>query len=248
MKRVGRSVQMAAGLAALLCLWQILGQTKALGPAFSSLSQVCSTLLDPSRRSLFSSAIAATSASAAWGLLLGGVVGCVAAAVCQAIGAFRRGWDRFAVSVHAIPQIGVAPVLIVTLGRSEAPAALAAMAAFFPAYAAATTAFASSSAVHRDLFSVNGSSRTDRMLRLQLPVAAPGLCDAMRLAAPGAVLGAVLGEWFGAPSGIGLIILSSSQNYQIDQLWASATLATLLAMAGYGAFSVLQVLANRRYL
>lgn len=247
MTKFSRIGQMAVGAVVLLVLWQVLGALKAFGPAFPPLSDVWSTLIAANDRPLFSQAVAATASSAAWGVLLGGGVGCALAALRQTVKAMRDGWDRFAVTVHAIPHIGIAPVLIVTLGRANAPLAIASIAAFFPSYAAATRAFASATPVHQDLFSVLGSSRLRRLLKLQLPAAVPGLCDALRLAAPGAVLGAVLGEWFGAPKGVGLIILSSSQNYQINQLWAAAVLATILAMIGYAVFSLLQAIARRRF-
>lgn len=247
MKAGARGLQIAVGAAVLCVLWEVLGRFHVLGPAFPALSTVVSTILAPYRSGLLLSAVGATAVSAALGLLIGGGLGAAIAAVRQTLISVRPGLDRFAALVHAIPQVAIAPVLIVLVGRENAPIAVASIAAFFPAYAASTRAFAAAAQTAQDLFTVLGSSRRSRLLRLDLPAAFPGLADALKLAAPGAVLGAVLGEWFGAPRGVGLIILSSSQNYDIPLLWAGALLSTLMAMVGFGIFALLQQLATRRF-
>ncbi|MCU1441666.1 MAG: nitrate/sulfonate/bicarbonate transporter permease [Rhodoglobus sp.] len=247
MKRPTRTLQMALGMVALCVAWELIGRLQVFGPTFPPLSTVFGVLFSPDRQRLFSSAIGATGTSAVLGLTIGGGIGILIAAMRQAITATRPGLDRFAAAIHAIPQIGIAPVLIVLLGRDNAPIAVASIAAFFPSYAAATRAFDAALTAHHDLFTVLGSRRSNRLLMLELPAAVPGLADALRLAAPGAVLGAVLGEWFGAPRGVGLLILSSSQAYDIPLLWASALLATVLAMVGFGFFTILQRAAARRF-
>lgn len=242
-----RTLQVVLGAVLLLVLWEVTGRLQLLGMSFPAFTTVVAELFAPHRRVLFGGAIGATASSAALGMLIGGGSGILIAATRQAIRITRPGLDRLAATIHAIPQIGIAPVLIIIFGRSDAPIAVSSIAAFFPAYAAATRAFASAAAAHHDLFTVLGSSRVHRLVRLEFPAALPGLADAARLAAPGAVLGAVLGEWFGAPRGVGLLILSSSQNYDIPLLWASATISALLAMIGFAVFTALQVAAARRF-
>lgn len=245
--RVNRTVQFAAGSLALLALWEIIGRSEIFGPTWPPLSLVAATLLDPANQALFAQAIQGTAWAAGWGMALGAGTALVLAALSHSMKALKEGIDRLAAIVHAIPHIGIAPVLIVSIGRSETPVAIAAVTAFFPAYAAASAAFAAVSSVHQDLFTVLGSGRLSRFRRLLVPEATPGLLNALRLAAPGAVLGAILGEWFGAPSGLGLVIVSSAQNFQIPQLWAAASLATLLAICVFAILSGVQSLARRRF-
>lgn len=241
-----RIAQFIAGLLALAVAWEALGRSGLLGPTWPPLTTTIGTLIDPGRRELFIRAAVATLTSAAIGLAIGAGTALVLAAVHNGLPALRPGLDRFAGFIHAVPLIGIAPILVITVGRADAPAAVASLAAFFPAYATAGSAFHAVPSAHHDVFTVAGSSRSSRLLRLQLPTAIPGLCDALRLAAPGAVLGAILGEWFGAPQGIGLVILSSAQNYQISQLWAAALLSTSMALGIYAVFSGAQLLARRR--
>jgi NitT/TauT family transport system permease protein len=242
-----RTTQIVVSAIVLCALWEIVGRLALVGNSFPALSTVLTTLIDPIRTSLFLRAIGATATSAMVGLLLGAGSGIGIAALRQTFLATRPGLDRFAALIHALPQIAIAPVMMVLVGRENAPIAISAIAAFFPAYAASTRAFAAATQVHQDLFTVLGSSRGDRLRRLDLPTALPGLGEALKLAAPSAVLGAVLGEWFGAPRGVGLIILSSSQNYDIPLLWAAALLSTVMAMVGFGVFATLQKTLTRRF-
>jgi len=77
--------------------------------------------------------------------------------------------------------------------------------------------------------------------------ALPAFADGLRLAAPAAVLGAILGEWFGAPRGIGILIVSSMQNFQIRQLWAAALLAAVVSMIAFALFGALERFVVSRF-
>ena len=77
-----------------------------------------------------------------------------------------------------------------------------------------------------------------RFVSLQLPASLPGLADGLRLAAPAALLGAVIGEWFGAPRGLGVLIVSAMQNYQITLLWSAALLTALSSTIAFGILTV----------
>lgn len=247
MNTTARFLRVLLGALALCVLWQVIGQSAVLGPSLPSLTQVASTLMSPVNSELFIAAIGATSLSALVGLIIGGGLAVIVAGVRQTLGSTRLGLDRLAALIHAIPYIAVAPVMIIVVGRDTAPTAVAALASFFPVYAGSTVAFAAAPQAHEDLFSILGSSRAARFKMLHAPTAVPGLAGALKLAAPSAVLGAVIGEWFGAPRGIGLLILSSAQNYNVSLLWAAAALSTLLAMVGFAFFAVVQSAAVRRF-
>jgi len=81
-------------------------------------------------------------------------------------------------------------------------------------------------------------------LHLDLPAALPAIVTSMKLAVPAALIGAIIGEWFGAPRGLGLLILNAMQNFQVPLLW-SAVLLT--AMVSLSLFSVLTLLERMVY-
>jgi NitT/TauT family transport system permease protein len=56
-----------------------------------------------------------------------------------------------------------------------------------------------------------------------------------------------LGEWFGAPQGLGLVILNAMQNFQIRLMWAAVTMAALMSLAGFMIAATLESAVARRF-
>ena len=121
------------------------------------------------------------------------------------------------------------------------------LSAYFPIYIALSSALRFAPPVYDDLSGVLGASRTRSFLLLKLPNAVPAYIDGLRMAAPAAVLGVILGEWFGAPRGLGIVIISSLQNFQIPQLWAAALLAVGCTFTAYMILSGVYSLALERF-
>ena len=237
----------AVGVSVLLAACEVIGQTGAAGRTFPPISEVFEYGIDPSRRSLFQRAIGATFQSAWRGFAIGTVFAVVIAGIGTLIPLLKEGIDRFAASVHAIPLIALGPLFIVAMSRANTPTAIAALATYFPVYVASVSGFEAASRAHLDVFAVLGADRRTRFRRLQMPAALPAFSDGLRLAAPAAVLGAILGEWFGAPRGIGILIVSSMQNFQIRQLWVAALLAALVSMVAFALFGALERFVVARF-
>lgn len=237
----------AVGVGVFLALWELVGRSGSAGRTFPPISNVVEYAIDPSHRELFQRAIGATFQSALRGFIIGTLFAVMIAGVGALIPVLKEGVDRLAASIHAIPLIALGPLFIVLLSRDGTPTAIAALAAFFPIYVATASGFEAASRAHLDVFAALGADRRTLFRRLQTPAALPALSDGLRLAAPAAVLGAILGEWFGAPRGIGILIVSSMQNFQIVQLWASALLAALVSLMAFALFGALERFVVARY-
>lgn len=242
-----RWVQRGIGISAYLALWEIAGRRQWLGRTFPPLSDVIDKIVDPAQRDVVLRALRTTAGSSVLGFVIGVAAAIVGAVVALVVPVLRPGINQLATILHAMPVIALAPLFIVTLGRERTPVAIAALAAGFAMFVAATAAVETARPIHHDVFTALGSGRGRRLVSLQLPAALPGLADGLRLAAPAAVLGAVLGEWFGAPRGIGVLIVSAMQNYQIELLWAAALLAAVLSMMAFGAFTALARWTTNRW-
>ena len=75
----------------------------------------------------------------------------------------------------------------------------------------------------------------------------PAIASGMRLAAPSALIGVIVGEWFGAPRGIGALIINAMQNFQIALLWSAALLAVVVSLTLFAVLGVLQRVAARAF-
>jgi ABC-type nitrate/sulfonate/bicarbonate transport system permease component len=237
----------AAGALLLLALMEAVGRLGLLGDSWPPLTSVVSYLGDPVARDLLGRALAATASAAGTGFALGTLVALAVAVLGVLLPPVQPGLDRLAAVVNAVPLIALGPLLITTVGRDSTPAVIAALAAGFAMFVAATSGLAAASDAHRDVFRVLGASRRARLLRLQFPVAVPLLLDGLTLAAPAAVLGAVIGEWFGAPRGLGVLLVSAMQNFQIELLWAAALSCALISLAGYLALTAVRALVAGRF-
>ena len=82
---------------------------------------------------------------------------------------------------------------------------------------------------------------------MRIPAAVPSTIDGLRLAGPAALAGAIFGEWYGAPRGIGVLLVSAMQNARADRLWAASLLAVALAGALYGVLGLLAGRVDRHF-
>lgn len=99
----------------------------------------------------------------------------------------------------------------------------------------------SSDQAHHDLFTLQGASRLQRLLKLQLPGALPAIVSGWRIAAGLSVVGAIVGDFFfrqGDP-GIGRLIDDYRARLQSDQLFAAVGLSSLLGLVVFWAFGLL---------
>jgi len=242
-----KAVKAGAGIAVYLALWEIAGRRQWLGSTFPPISDIVGKVVDDPQQATIMRALSSTAQASAAGFVIGIVAALGGALLALLVPPLREGIDKLATILHAMPVIALAPLFIVTLGRERTPMAIAALAAGFAMFVAATAAVEAARPLQHDLFSALGATRWERFLRLQLPAALPGMADGLRLAAPAAILGAVLGEWFGAPRGLGVLIVSAMQNYQIELLWAAALLAAVMSMIAFGVFTALARWAATRW-
>jgi NitT/TauT family transport system permease protein len=91
-----------------------------------------------------------------------------------------------------------------------------------------------------------GASRWQRLARIQAVAAIPAVLSAMKVAVASAMVGAIVGEWFGAPAGLGVVVLNSMQNFQVPLLWATVTTIAAISLSGFALLTVGERAARRR--
>ena len=243
----GSVVTRVAGLLIFLALWEIVGRFGWWGDSFPALTTIAQAFATEAQRNLLGRSVARTAESASFGLLLGAAAALLLAVAGNLWPRLRRGLDSLATGVYAIPTITFGPIFILVAGPDSTPIVLSALSAYFPIFVALDSGLRFAPAAQRDLATVLGATRARAFTRVEFPAALPAFIDGLRLGAPGAVLGAVLGEWFGAPRGLGVLIISSLQNVRIPLLWAAALLCVACSMIAYVLLSMLHRWARARY-
>ena len=80
-----------------------------------------------------------------------------------------------------------------------------------------------------------GAGGRSLMLRLQLPAALPQIFVALRLGASLSLVGAIVGEWFGDTTGLGVLLLQAMYGENVVGLWAAILCAAVLGTGFYAA-------------
>ncbi|MFC7736702.1 ABC transporter permease [Roseomonas sp. GCM10028921] len=219
------------GILGFLALWEVVGQGRWLGLSWPPLSAVLALLADENRQPLFARALGATLSSLGTGYAIGWAAGIGAAVLAHLVAPLREGLERTNAFIHAVPSVALAPLLILLVGREGTPATLAALNTFFILYVSTASGLGATQPALRDLVQVLGGSRWTRFIRLDLPLSLPTVVSGMRLAAPSALIGVIIGEWFGAPRGLGVLVINAMQNFQIPLLWSAVLLAVMVSLS-----------------
>jgi ABC-type nitrate/sulfonate/bicarbonate transport system permease component len=241
-----RFVYPLVGCVVLMCAWEVVGRVGILGNTLPAFSQVLHVYAETPRRALLLRSAAATLGSAAAGYCLGLCLGIGAALLARMVPLLRGGLDRLAVMVNALPVIALAPVLIITAGRVGTPAALASIPVFFLLYSSTTSGLQNASPTLSLVFVSLGASRWQQLAYLEVIAALPSMLSGMKIAAGSAMIGAIVGEWFGAPSGLGVVVINSMQNFQTALLWATVVVIAVITLLAYGILTLIEHTAGSR--
>jgi NitT/TauT family transport system permease protein len=131
----------------------------------------------------------------------------------------------------SVPVVTLIPILARLLGydiRTEI--AVVAILSFFPSFvftAAGLRALPQGSA---DLFAVLGARRWTRLRLLALPAALPHWMVALRIAAPQAVLAAMLAEFLMGTSGLGYMFIDAKARFDMDRVLGTSLVATVASI------------------
>lgn len=187
------------------------------------------------------------------------LLGLLAATALGLAAAVAGWWSRplalgllpYTVAVQIVPIVAVAPLLVVWLGYGTAVAAgTAAIAAFYPVYAAAQAGLLAPSAELVDLFTLYRVPRHVELWRLRLPASLPTLFSGLRSAAGLAVIGAIVGEFVGSnglPPTLGYLVVFSSRSANLALCFAAVAAAGALALFLHGALALLHRLTVARW-
>ncbi|WP_293787515.1 ABC transporter permease subunit, partial [uncultured Aeromicrobium sp.] len=123
---------------------------------------------------------------------------------------------------------------------SATASALAALAVFFTTLVGATTAFRAADRAALDVVTVSGGGALARLRKVQLVSAVPGILAALRIAAPAALLGAIIGEYLGGVDrGLGPAMINAQQSLLFPRIWAIALVCSAVAGLAYAALGIL---------
>jgi ABC-type nitrate/sulfonate/bicarbonate transport system permease component len=184
--------------------------------------------------------------------VIGLVGGTVAALVTAVAFVLWRGVEQtllpIAMALRAVPLVAMTPLIALIFGRGlAAVTVIAGIVTFFPVLVNVSLALRAVPRSSMDLLHAYGASPYATLLRVQLPGALPALFAAMRVAAPLALVGALLAEWLATGKGLGYLMLASVTTFELDRMWAGVTIVTVASILLYTLISFIEQLTLARY-
>jgi len=179
------------------------------------------------------------------GLLISTVLGMTIAIVMNLSRGMERAIFPYAVVVQTLPILALVPIITIWFGFGLQSRLIATvLIAIFPVITNTFFGLQSADRQHHDLFTLNKVSRLTRLWKMELPGAMPAIFTGLRIAAGGAVIGAIVGDFFfrRGDIGIGRLIDNYAKDLRTPELFVAAIASSLF---GILIFVLVGMLADR---
>lgn len=146
---------------------------------------------------------------------------------------------QIGVASYCLPIIAVGPILTIVLEGDTPMVAMASLQVLFTTLIGVLAGLRAADRTGLELVRAYGGGRWMQLVKVRLVAALPSSFAALKIAAPSAVLGAMIGEFLGrVDQGLGLAMVVAQQQLATERTWGVALVAGLLAGGGYGAVAL----------
>lgn len=184
-------------------------------------------------RALFTRAAIVTLREAAWGFVWGNLAAVVLAGIVIVLPPMERLVNTLALVVFCLPIVAIGPILRVLMGPGEGPQIVLAASVYYTTFVPLVVGLRAVPAGWIDLISSYGRGRWTALVTVRIRSSIPYLVAGMQIAAPAAFLGAMVGEFTGAQSGMGVLSIQTMRSLDVAGTWALASIATMISITGY---------------
>ncbi|MAL79485.1 MAG: ABC transporter permease [Sneathiella sp.] len=228
-------------IAGLICLWAVITTVFSL-PKFILPAPLVVGKALVTHAALIAENALTTGIEILSGLFLGVLFGMISALLISAYRPVKQWVFPLLIASQAIPVFAIAPLLVLWLGYGMAPKiVMSLLIIYFPVTVGFLDGLNRTDPAWTNLATLlQQSGPKGRFLRLvrlyryiKIPFALPSLASGIRVAAAIAPIGAVVGEWVGASSGLGYLMLHANARVQTDLMFASLLTLTFMALALY---------------
>lgn len=249
--RLPRWAPGSIGLGVVLALWWIIGASGLVGvgaggrSAVPSPPEVVGQLVEDGLAFYWRNS-AVTLAEAGLGFAVGNALAVLTAGLVLIAPRLERIATQLAVITYCLPLVAIGPVVFAVAGPpasgepSVTAAVLAGLSVYFVTVVTTIQGLKAADRAGLDVITVAGGSRLHQLMKVQLVTAVPYIFTALKIAAPAAVLGAILGEYVGGVDrGLGPAMVSAQETLNVERLWALALVGVLVAGIAYAIIAVI---------
>jgi len=172
------------------------------------------------------------------GFVIGSTLGIVAATIVGRFQTFGTAIMPIAIAANAIPIIAFAPIFGAWFGEvsPHSKMAIAAVLCFLPVMVNTLRGLQSAHPRQIELMRSYAASELQIWRHVRVPTALPFVFTALKVASVLAMIGAIVGEYFGgAFNALGVLINSDATIFDFVTAWAGILVASLLGLGLYAA-------------
>lgn len=177
------------------------------------------------------------------GFFIGSAIGLVLGIAISQVPKLEGVLQPYIVAFQSLPKVAVAPIIVMWMGFGiSSKVAIVCLLTFFPVLVTSIAGFRAVDIDRIDLMRSLSATQWQIFRKAKFPSALPFIFAGLDMAAAFAVVGAIVGEFVGAQSGLGVLILQLDA--QMDT-GGSFAVFIILSLMGVAISSVLRVIRRR---
>lgn len=142
---------------------------------------------------------------------------------------------------QSIPKVAFAPILLIWFGYGDFPKVVVAfLVAFFPVVVDTATGLRSPAPQAIELARQLAASDFQIYTKIRFPSALPHFFAGLKVAITLAVIGAVIGEFVGAESGLGFLVIESTSHFKTPLAFGAMMLLAILSMVLFAIVAIVE--------
>lgn len=225
---------------ALLIVWQLGAMKVDAAYIIPSPIQILVRLWEL-REPLFTAHLPATMLCTGLGLLISVALGVWLAVIMDAQPLAERALYPIIIASQTIPTTALAPLFVLWFGYTIWSRVLVTvLITFFPIVISVFDGFRAVPNDMIDLLKTFGANKRDIFFKLKLPAVLPYFFSAIKMAIPLSIIGAAIGEWLGAQSGLGYFSRRMMSQLDGAGVFAPIVLLSVIAMVLVWVVSLLE--------
>jgi ABC-type nitrate/sulfonate/bicarbonate transport system permease component len=219
------------GIGLIFALWIVVATVWGIRKGIPQPWAVANQLADDVH--LYRPNIAKTLGEAWRGYLIGNVLAIGLGLLFVLVPFLEKALMQIAVATYCLPIVAIGPILQSSLKGDGPKVALVALSVFFTTLIGVLVGLRSADRTSLELVRAYGGGRLRELTKVRMRSALPSTFAGLQIAAPAAILGAIIGEYFGGEKGLGIMMIASLQGFKVARTWGIAAVATALAGIGF---------------
>lgn len=165
------------------------------------------------------------------GLSIGTVFGFLIAVIMDRFPVAYKSFYPVIVLTQTVPTVAIAPLLVLWMGYGILPKiTLIVVITFFPIAIGLLEGFRSADQDALNLLKAMGASRMQCFLHIKFPSSLNQFFAGLRISVSYSVVGAVVSEWLGGFSGLGVYMTRVRKSYSFDKMFAVIFFISIISL------------------